>query len=419
MVKKDYDWKGGAVLGEHSKKKHKILEEYFRAYIRERCKNPMARGFNLAIVDGFAGGGLYTDGSPGSPVILAQTLLKTVAEINVERNTNKNPPVNVKCLMILNDIDKDAIRSLEERMAPCVMESKESGSFVTLRVEYHMGDFEDKVEGFINRITSLKCGNIIYYLDQCGHIHVKKATICKLMKSANSVEVFLTFAIQALLTYLPKNNIEELLKSLRHLEISEDDIFADGGSISSREMLGKIECLVHKLFSDIAPYFSPFAIHNPDGWQYWLMHFVKSPHGRRVYNNVLHANSGLQAHYGRAGLDMLAYNPNDKHSFLFSLFDKSARELSRDQLRGDVVRRVFKNDGVVEMSKFLMDAYKSTAAHSDDIDRVIIESPELDVFTPNGGRRKTHNNIDPRDIIKLKPLCSIFLPNVTNRPTKK
>lgn len=77
-MEKPYRWKDGATLEEHSKRKHKILTEYFRRYLLERCKNPITRSFRLAIVDGFSGGGRYEDGSPGSPVIFGETLLRTV-----------------------------------------------------------------------------------------------------------------------------------------------------------------------------------------------------------------------------------------------------------------------------------------------------------------------------------------------------
>ena len=118
MVKKPYQWKEGATLGEHSKRKRKILREYFRRYLRERCKNPISRRFRLAIIDGFAGGGRYADGSPGSPLIFAETLLNSVAEINLERAAEGMPTVEVDCLMILNDIDPNAANELSATVAP-------------------------------------------------------------------------------------------------------------------------------------------------------------------------------------------------------------------------------------------------------------------------------------------------------------
>ena len=53
MVKKNYDWDGGATLDDHTKKKHTILREYFRQYLITRCKIPKRKKLRLIIVDGF------------------------------------------------------------------------------------------------------------------------------------------------------------------------------------------------------------------------------------------------------------------------------------------------------------------------------------------------------------------------------
>ena len=74
MVKKRYSWETGATLEEHSRRKHKIVREYFARYLTVRCQLPMQSRFRLAIVDGFAGGGRYKCGSPGSPIIFIEEL---------------------------------------------------------------------------------------------------------------------------------------------------------------------------------------------------------------------------------------------------------------------------------------------------------------------------------------------------------
>ena len=55
MAKKQYDWAAGATLEEHSRRKHKILREYFFNYLTVRCQLPLQSRFRLAIIDGFAG----------------------------------------------------------------------------------------------------------------------------------------------------------------------------------------------------------------------------------------------------------------------------------------------------------------------------------------------------------------------------
>ncbi len=65
MVAKKYKWADGATLEDHSRRKHKILREYFYQYLVVRCQIPQQAKFRLAVIDGFAGGGRYKCGSAG------------------------------------------------------------------------------------------------------------------------------------------------------------------------------------------------------------------------------------------------------------------------------------------------------------------------------------------------------------------
>jgi three-Cys-motif partner protein len=85
VVEKPYEWAVGAKLEEHSRRKHKILREYVFDYLTVRCKLPQQERFRLAIVDGFAGGGKYQCGSPGSPLIFIEELKRAVEAVNTHR----------------------------------------------------------------------------------------------------------------------------------------------------------------------------------------------------------------------------------------------------------------------------------------------------------------------------------------------
>ena len=176
MVEKPYQWKEGATLEKHSKRKHKILGEYFRRYLLERCKNPISRRFRLAVVDGFAGGGRYEDGSPGSPAIFAETLLSTVAGINLERAGGGMPIMEVDCLLILNDSDPEAIAGLREVLGPFQAMSQEEGSNVTLRVEFYEEEFEPLVDRICGRVESERYRNVIYNLGIISESNILEST---------------------------------------------------------------------------------------------------------------------------------------------------------------------------------------------------------------------------------------------------
>ena len=412
MVEKPYEWKEGATLAKHSKRKHKIVGEYFRRYLRERCKNPNSRRFRLAVVDGFSGGGRYQDGSPGSPVIFAETLLKAVAEINAERAGGGMPSVEVECLMILNDTDPEAVLKLEGAVAPFVALALEEGSNVVLQVEFHQGEFEALVDEFCARVESGRYRNVIYNLDQCGHSRVNRETVARLVRSEKSVEVFLTYAVETLIAFLNRSNPDIIRRQLEYLNLRPGALAFTDELVSKNEWLGTAERIVFEHFRKCAPFVTPFSINNPGGWRYWFMHFASAYRARQVYNDVLHENSTEQAHFGRAGLRMLSYDPDHENSSLY-LFDAGSREVARQQLPDDIPRLVSDGGDTIGISEFYRSIYNETPAHSDDIHSAIFESPDLEVLTTSGNQRRAPHTISLDDTLRLKKQLSFYLPNTS------
>ena len=409
MTTKPYKWKSGAKLQGHSKQKHKILRDYFRRYLRERCKNPNSRRFRLAIVDAFAGGGIYEDGSLGSPVIFAKTLLESAAEINQERAVDGMPPVEVDCLMILNDPDPEAYRLFQEAVAPYGAAAQEEGSNVNLIFKFYQCEFEASVDEFCNLIGNERYRNVIYNLDQCGHSHVNRTTITRLIGSANSVEIFLTYAVQSLITFLNRTDPEAVRNQLRYLDLHPDALEFSDNLMSKREWLGTAERIVFDHFCECAPFVTPFSINNPGGWQYWFMHFAKSYRARQVYNDVLHENSNAQAHFGRSGLKMLSYDPSQEGGFLY-LFDLDARSSANEQLHDDIPRLVSEGGDAMTIPEFYAAVYNETPAHSDDIHTAIMENLDLEVLTPKGKTRRFARTISQTDTLRLKNQLSFNIP---------
>ena len=118
MTAKQYEWVDGAKLDEHSKRKHKILREYIFDYLTVRCKLPQRERFRLSIVDGFAGGGRYQCGSPGSPLIFIEELKRAVESVNTQRAVQGLGLIEVECLLIFNDASRDAVELLKTHVAP-------------------------------------------------------------------------------------------------------------------------------------------------------------------------------------------------------------------------------------------------------------------------------------------------------------
>jgi len=407
VVKKNYEWQDGAVLSEHSKRKHKILREYFFRYLTVRCQLPQQEKFRLAIVDGFSGGGKYKCGAAGSPIIFIEELRRALDGINLHRSTQNLGLIEIECLLILNDADNDAIECLKSNCAPLEAEAKENAPKLHLQVHYLNDQFETAYPKIKELLKQGRYRNILFNLDQCGHSHVERKTIVDIMRSNPSVEIFYTFAIQSLISFLRKSEPTLLATQLKYLGLETTELSVLEGLMNNNTWLGTAERIVFETFKTCAPFVSPFSINNPDGWRYWFIHFANSFRAREVYNVVLHDNSSSQAHFGKSGLNMLSYDPSHENAELY-LFDESGRESAKRQLLDDIPRLVSEHGDVVGMSEFYENIYNATAAHKDDIHAAITENPDLEVITPSGGERRKANTISSNDVMKLKKQKSFF-----------
>lgn len=406
MVEKRYSWTDGAALEDHSKRKHKILREYLANYLTVRCQLPQQTRFRLAIVDGFAGGGRYRCGTAGSPLIFIEELRVAIQSINLNRAAQGLGSLEIECLLLFNDADPGVIELLQSHVAPLQAEIKASEPKLHLQIEYLSEPFEEAYSRIKGMIEQGRYRSVLYNLDQCGHSLVKRATLMDIMRSNPSAEIFYTFAITSLVTFLKKSQPDLLGRQLAHLAFGEVDLDALQGAMTRNEWLGAAERLVFEAFRACAPYVSPFSINNPSGWRYWLIHFANVPRARQVYNNILHENASAQAHFGRSGLNMLAYDPRDDGALY--LFDVSGRQAAHAQLLEDIPRLVSESGDVIGVADFYESIYNATAAHADDIHRAIIDNPDIEVITPAGGERRSAAAIGSSDILKLKRQISFF-----------
>ena len=407
MVEKRYEWADGATLEEHSRRKHKILREYVFDYLTVRCKLPQQERFRLAIVDGFAGGGRYQCGTSGSPLIFIEELKRATEAVNTHRAAQGLNAIEVECLLVFNDASRDAVELLKTHVTPLQADVIATCPKLHLRVEYLNEFFEaayPTIKGFLEQG---RYRSVIFNLDQCGHSHVERNTILDIMHSYPAAEIFYTFVISSLLAFLQKDQPERLRAQLDHLGLASSNVQALDNLMSQKDWLGTAEKIVFDAFRLCAPYVSPFSINNPGGWRYWLIHFANAYRARQVYNNILHDNASLQAHFGRSGLNMLSYDPRHDEGMLY-LFDDNGRTSAKTQLLGDIPRLVTDAGDAMSVMEFYESIYNVTPAHADDVHAAIIESPDLEVITPAGGERRKANTIGVNDIIKVKTQRSFF-----------
>lgn len=406
MVSKPYDWASGAQLDGHSRRKHKILREYFYQYLMVRCQNPAQTKFRLAVVDGFSGAGRYTCGSAGSPIIFIEELQRAVDAVNLRRaNQGLSAFVQVECLLIFNDALPDVTAMLKSFAEPVLAAAKENCPKLHLSVCYLSDTFEASYPTIKAMIAQGRYRNVLFNLDQCGHSGVGTATLSDIMASTPSAEIFYTFAIQSLLAYLSRTNPKLLAGQVRPLGINPAEFRTVDKLANNAAWLGAAERMVFETFKGVARFVSPFSITNPDGWRYWLIHFANNYRARQVYNDILHGN-GTQAHFGRSGLNMLAYDPS--HEGALYLFEPDDRTTAKAQLLDDIPRLIAETGDAMQVSDFYEAVYNYTPAHKDDIHAAMIDSEELEIITETGGQRRKANTIGVGDTIKLKSQRSFF-----------
>lgn len=400
MVEKAYDWENGAELLEHSRRKHKILEEYFRDYLRIRTKFARRESFRLVVVDGFSGAGKYACGSNGSPLIFINTLRDTINSVNEIRSIQNTKKLKVECLFIFNDCSNVAINELSSLLNPLITVLNKKEEFVKIKLEFLNCKFEEAYPKIKRHIYLSGITNIIFNLDQCGYSRVSLPTIKDALSLGRSSEVFLTFAIETLKTFLSNearsNSVP--LDKLFGGELPEQ--FLPDELVSRKDWLGLAEKAVFDALKSISEYVCPFSINNPDGWRYWLIHFSNNHRARQAYNDVLHDNSSMQAHFGRSGLNMLSYDPRDEGALYF--FDSNGRARAQEELQNDIPKLVHEAGGAVTVEQFFKQAYSATPAHSDDINSVLVGNDELEVKTLQGGSRRVSGQIKTSDLIQMK-----------------
>lgn len=369
-----------------------------------RCRRPQQSLFRLAIIDGFAGGGRYQCGSPGSPLIFIEELVRANSTVNLSRIDQGLPPVSFQCLLIVNDFDPEVINILRENVSPLVARIKETNQNINLQVKFLTSPFEKAFIEIEKILNSEKYTNVVFNLDQCGHSLVEVDTVKKIVSSYPSAEIFFTFAIQSLIAFLQKSDPSKLIR----YGVGKEELAVLNGPLNREEWLGLAERIVFETFSKFAGFVSPFSIHNPNGWRYWLLHMAnRSFRARQVFNDVLHRNKNMQAHFGRSGLNMLAYNPDNDANALY-LFGEEDRKAATEELIYDIPRFVTDSGSEMPLSDFYRQVYNGTPAHSDDIHAAIIESSEVQAVTRHGGVRRKGTSIRAEDVLKLKPQRSFF-----------
>ena len=215
-----------------------------------------------------------------------------------------------------------------------------------------------------------RSGRAIFVLDQCGYDRVPFACIREIMRSVPNAEIILTFAADFLIDYLQEGRPNRRLKSIPELDLDALAARADKSDPLWRKLIQ------HELHSEVrraanAKFYTPFFIHSQDSHRdLWLVHLSRHHRARDVMMGVHWDLQNSFAHYGKPGLKMLGYRPDEDiiHTnqpyFPGFYFDDKAKALTREALFEELPRLIFEHPNSIDFKSLFSQISNETPATS-------------------------------------------------------
>lgn len=421
MVASHYDWEKGGVLPKllrHSAVKHTLLYDYLVEYFLTLVSSPHQDHIKLTIVDGFCGGGKYTNEEnnevPGSPIVILKAIKE--AESRIVMTQQRKKPLVLDVELVCIDTDKRALVHLK-----WVLEQEGYGDLLRNEtIKLLDGTFLSHSENVIKRCKerSKFSGKAIFILDQYGYSEVPSSALRSIFNELAKAEVILTFNVDSLITYLNEQN-------LCNFEAKT----GFDGAITASELddLQKNpnwrRVIQSRLYKSItqdtgAKFFTPFFVRPQKGHgDFWLLHLSQHSKARDVMTNTHWKHNNHFIHYGDAGLDMFGVGYAaviDKHILTQDSFefDNIAASRSHSLMLKEIPKHLEKNRDGISFNKFFELNCNNTPATREMIEKTILnlmQESEVQILNPDQKISKVRTAINDSHIIKLAPQRKLFL----------
>ena len=317
---KNFIWRPNGVLPpieEHTKRKLDVLKDYLDVYFDTLVPNPAQDRLNITLVDGFSGGGAYSDGAEtrvGSPLVMLYAVDQAKERLNKEREK----PLEINARFIFVDNEREHVAALRSEL-------DSRGYKGDQRITILEGTFVDHLPAIIQRIAEKqRSGRSIFFLDQFGYSDVPMPSIRTVFESLDRAEVVLNFAIDALLNYLHGGLVG--LERFRQFGI-DDRFIADwnqnktehmGRAIAQRALMANI----HR--NSGTKFFTPFMLWSKtDNRSMMLAHLSQHQAARDKMLGIHWQEQNHFVHVGDGGLINLGYHSRfiENCSSLFNFTD--------------------------------------------------------------------------------------------------
>lgn len=430
MPKKEYNWEIGSkppLIEAHTQMKHQIYQDYIVEYVKTLNKRPTIPAMNFAIVDAFAGGGLYIDKDNvehhGSPVKIWQAMQAGEDAVNQDRD-NK---FTIKRKLFLLEKNKLNFNYLKQHLS-----NLEYDQWFDKDIIIKKGSFKDEYQSIIEEIQDKlsKKSRVIFVLDQYGYKDVPFADIRNIFEKLPNSEIILTLSVDDIIDYIAKpvrlnspdmfGYIKGQAKNTNTLRKTFDRIGLDSSmmeDIKNNQSKNNWRALLEHhiteqlVFFTQAKYYSPFFLSREGSHKsMWLIHLANHSKAIDVMKTIYHeyGNQGKTtvSHYGGAGFDMLGYagNKDIGDNDLFKDCDeydfrKQAKEKSHEKLLEDILREIFNNN--ISFADLYNQHASNTPANKEMVHKAAINLLQYGEIGVKD--RNPIKNIQNKDILLLNP----------------
>lgn len=401
----NFTWVPGESLPhieEHTKRKLEVLKNYLDIYFDTLVRNPAQDRLNITLVDGFSGGGAYSDNGKiqfGSPLIF----LNAVEEATARINNGREKPFEINARFIFVDNARNHLTVLKNELKNHGYDKYED------RITILEGEFTHHLPKILEDINkSQRKGRSIFFLDQFGYSAVPMEYIRRIFCNLERAEVVLNFAIDGLLNYL-----QEASADLdRYQQFGIDRRFIADWNQRKDEHMGRA-ITQRVLMSHIhgrsgAKFFTPFMLWSRTDKR-WMMLAHLSQHQAardkmlsvhwREKNSFVHCGPGSIFNIGyderliESCDSLFEFTDSDNINLINELINELPSELNRIMVGGSL--------GVETL---LNEIGNRTAGKNSDILQVLSElvmARELEVLSANGNPKRIGTRLSIKDTLIL------------------
>lgn len=386
------------ILRDHSQAKHEILSEYIQRYLSIVCQPRKVDKFNLTVIDGFAGGGIYKANKKGSPLVIINAVEKASANINKDREKK----VLICPHYYFVESDPMNFQSLSS-----VLDESEVNYNEVFPI---FGDFNRHVSqiiAFIKVRNPGGGGGAIFFLDQDGYSDVHLKTLSLIRTELPKAEIIININVGWLIDFI--DDSDRFRRTIGNMGLAEyldvEEIIRLKLHVPDSRFL--IEAKLSAALKNAAsfPYFRPFFIEPEDNHRgYWLLHL--SPHYRahNAMSEVIWDKGNYMRHYGGDGTRIFELSYKGKIDDVPNLFGQTFNDQSKEEHLNGLVRdlpSVIWSEESVCVSKLIQATCNNTAAsremYIESLSRLCNDG-EVVVLGKSGGKKRS-NTVTPSDIV--------------------